>query len=118
LHAHFDCFSGISGDMILGALVDLGVSLDRLQEDLARLPLDGFRLHARVVTQQGIRAQQVDVEVAPQAHARHFRDIRDLITASPLPPKIKTFALKPFAAWPRRKPAFTAAPSNRCTSTK
>jgi uncharacterized protein (TIGR00299 family) protein len=96
LHAHFDCFSGISGDMILGALVDLGVSLERLQADLAGLPLEGFRLKAKAVTQQGIRAQRVEVEVAPQTHARHFNDISAMIDASQLPPQVKTFAVATF----------------------
>src|SRR6476660_2552433 len=45
--AYFDCFAGVSGDMILGALLDAGVSHDALREELARLPLDGYMLEAR-----------------------------------------------------------------------
>ena len=40
--AYFDCFSGISGDMTIGALLDIGVPLEWLQEQLLGLPLDGF----------------------------------------------------------------------------
>jgi len=42
LTAYFDCFSGISGDMTLGALVDLGVPIEWLEENLRKLPLSGF----------------------------------------------------------------------------
>ena len=42
--AYFDCFSGISGDMTLGALIDLGTPVKWLQKELSRLPLDGFHL--------------------------------------------------------------------------
>ncbi len=43
---HFDCFSGVSGDMTLGALLDLGVSLDALRDGLALLDLSGYEIHA------------------------------------------------------------------------
>ena len=45
--AYFDCASGASGDMVLGALVDLGLPLGRLRAELAKLPLGGCRLEAR-----------------------------------------------------------------------
>ena len=46
--AYFDCFSGISGDMTLGALVDAGVDLAVIRDELAKLPVAGYRLEARV----------------------------------------------------------------------
>ncbi len=61
--AYFDCFSGISGDMILGALIDAGLSLKRLEEALAPLKLPGYRLSAKTVEKAGIRATKVDVVV-------------------------------------------------------
>jgi len=45
--AYFDCFSGASGDMILGALVDAGLNLDQLKQALTRLNLTGFDLTAK-----------------------------------------------------------------------
>ena len=42
--AYFDCFSGISGDMTLGALVDNGLSIDKLSEEIAKLKLTGYEL--------------------------------------------------------------------------
>src|SRR5574341_1590822 len=61
--AYFDCFSGISGDMILGALIDAGLSLKRLEEALAPLKLPGYRLSAKTVEKAGVRATKVDVVV-------------------------------------------------------
>lgn len=61
--AYFDCFSGISGDMVLGALIDSGLSLKRLEEALAPLKLPGYRLSAKTVEKAGIRATKVDVVV-------------------------------------------------------
>ncbi|HKZ72033.1 MAG TPA: nickel insertion protein, partial [Nitrospirota bacterium] len=61
--AYFDCFSGISGDMILGALVDAGVPFDRLKEGLSKLKLDGYTLTASTVLKKGIKATKVDVVI-------------------------------------------------------
>src|SRR3989304_10475333 len=65
---YFDCPSGASGDMILGALVDVGVSLDALRTELAKLPLGGDRLTSREVRKGAFRATKVDVEVDAKAH--------------------------------------------------
>ena len=65
--AYFDCASGASGDMVLGALVDLGLPLDRLRAELAKLPLEGYRLEATAVDRAGIRATKVDVVVEGEA---------------------------------------------------
>jgi pyridinium-3,5-bisthiocarboxylic acid mononucleotide nickel chelatase len=64
--AYFDCASGASGDMVLGALVDLGLPLGRLRAELAKLPLAGYRLEARKVDRAGIQATKVDVLVGDQ----------------------------------------------------
>jgi uncharacterized protein (DUF111 family) len=44
---YFDCASGASGDMLLGAEVDLGLTVERLREELAKLPLSGYRIESR-----------------------------------------------------------------------
>jgi uncharacterized protein (TIGR00299 family) protein len=64
--AYFDCASGASGDMVLGALVDLGLPLDRLRTELAKLGLDAYRLEARKVERAGMQATKVDVIVEGQ----------------------------------------------------
>ena len=63
---YFDCASGASGDMILGALVDLGLPLDILRQELAKVPLGGYRLEARQVDRSGLRATKVDVVIDGQ----------------------------------------------------
>ena len=52
--AYFDCFAGASGDMLLGALVDAGLSVDALGEELAKLELDGYQLVAERIRQHGL----------------------------------------------------------------
>jgi hypothetical protein len=59
--AYFDCFSGISGDMCLGALVDAGVSLKQLLGELEKIPLNGYEIRVRKVKRAGISATKVDV---------------------------------------------------------
>lgn len=59
--AYFDCFAGISGDIIVGALPDLGVSLDALERELRKLKLDGCRLQVSRVRKLGVSATKFDV---------------------------------------------------------
>jgi uncharacterized protein (TIGR00299 family) protein len=66
--AYFDCASGASGDMILGALVDLGLPLDLLRAELAKLDLGGYRIEAHRVDRSGLQATKVDVIVDDHQH--------------------------------------------------
>jgi pyridinium-3,5-bisthiocarboxylic acid mononucleotide nickel chelatase len=88
--AYFDCFSGISGDMTLGALVDAGVSIDALRAKLSKLNLAGYEITAEKVLRSGISATKVHVRMddKPQP-ARHLADIRRIIEASNLSAPIK-----------------------------
>jgi len=91
--AYFDCASGASGDMLLGAVVDLGLPIDELREELAKLPLAGYRLEARRVTRSGLAATKVDVVAdAPAAGHRHLRQILELLAASRLEEVVKESA--------------------------
>ena len=96
--AYFDCSSGASGDMILGALIDAGVSLDSLRAELAKLPLGGYRLTGREVKKGAFRATKVDVEVDVQAHRRHrnLPEILGLLERSGLPARVKADATRIF----------------------
>jgi len=83
--AYFDCFSGISGDMTLGALVDAGCNLAEMETHLRRLPVPGWRISAEKVVRRGFRATQVKVESSdPQRH-RSLSDILQLIERAGLP---------------------------------
>ncbi len=94
--AYFDAFSGISGDMVIGALLDLGLSLDLLKAEFSKLPLAGYTLHQSERLHSGIRAIKFDVGVNAQQHERSFRSIADMLEASPLGRTVKTTALKIF----------------------
>ena len=95
--AYFDCFSGISGDMTLGALVDAGVDLDVIREELAKLPVTGYRLEARVVKRGGLRGTKVDVVVDEAVQpARRYTDIAAMISGSDLEAEVRERALAIF----------------------
>ena len=81
--AYFDCLSGISGDMTLGALVDAGVDLAALQAgiDSLRLP-KAVKLTASEVKRKGFRATKVNVEHEPEQAHRHLHHITEMIDAS------------------------------------
>ena len=60
---YFDCFSGISGDMTIGALLDLGLDLEYLKAELQKLPVEGYELRASRVVRANISAMKFDVVV-------------------------------------------------------
>ncbi|MGD8649783.1 MAG: nickel pincer cofactor biosynthesis protein LarC [Desulfobacterales bacterium] len=94
--AYFDCFSGISEDMTLGALLDLGVPLNYLEDHLNSLPLADVNITVTPVHHKGIRAMSVSVSVDGFQAARNFADIRSLIENCSLSEKIKSFSLQIF----------------------
>ena len=95
--AYFDCLAGISGDMTLGALIDLGVPPEWLQEQLAEgLALTGFSLEVQPVMRHHLAACQVQVRVRDEAASRDFREITRLIQAGSLPERVKQRSLEIF----------------------
>ena len=97
--AYLDCFSGMSGDMFLGALLDAGLSFERLQAGLAALPMEGYRLALEPYTDKGIRGKRLIVQVTetPQPE-RHLSELQQIITSSQLPAAIQQRALAVFQA--------------------
>jgi pyridinium-3,5-bisthiocarboxylic acid mononucleotide nickel chelatase len=101
---YFEPFSGISGDMVLGALLDLGLDLETLQQQLRALPLQGYRLSSRTCSKAGIRAIKFDVndlsgseEVAAVRHSHtSYREIRNMIQSSQLSAWVKGKSLEAF----------------------
>jgi len=92
-----DCFSGISGDMFLGAIVDAGISIELLSSQLKALPLDGYELQAKRVSRAGIAATKVDVLLKETAtRAVYLKDVRAVIDSSALSSDIKEGAIKVF----------------------
>jgi uncharacterized protein (TIGR00299 family) protein len=75
---YFDCPSGASGDMILGALVDAGVALDGLRAQLATLPIHGWTIGAREVQRGAFRATKVDVGLEHE-HDHPHRTLADVL---------------------------------------
>ncbi len=95
---YLDCFSGISGDMTVGALLDAGADFAALRDGLMSLGVPGFRVEAEKVVKRGIAATQFHVIVdpdAPKPH-RHLHHIEDIITNAPLPEAARAGALKTF----------------------
>ncbi len=108
--AYFDCFSGISGDMILGACVDAGLDINFLREQLSQLDLCGYEISAEKVKRAGISGTKVHVTVSPKdkhehksgSHNHHhdshlkLSDIRTIIERSNLNHDIKVASIKIF----------------------
>jgi uncharacterized protein (TIGR00299 family) protein len=89
---YLDCFSGISGDMFLGAMVDMGAAdLDMLSSGLSGLGLD-IVVRAKKVSRHGIAGTKVDVMVPDVAEERHLAEIMKIIGDSSLPEDIKTMS--------------------------
>ncbi len=95
--AYLDCFAGISGDMLLGALLDAGLSIDALRGELDRLDVAGWTLRGERVTRAGIAATKAHVDLAesPPPH-RRLPDILALIDRSTLPAADKQRAASVF----------------------
>jgi uncharacterized protein (TIGR00299 family) protein len=96
--AYFDCFAGASGDMILGALLDAGLALDRLRDALGRLQLEHHTLDVRPAVKQGLGGSQalVRIDRSGQQPHRGLEDIRAIITASGLEDIVKDRSLAIF----------------------
>lgn len=91
-------FSGISGDMMVGALLDLGFSIERLREALSRLPLTGYEVSAEKCVRSGIQATKFDVHVEHSHHHHHrtFADIRGMIESSGLSDWVRNQSIAAF----------------------
>ena len=87
---YFDCASGASGDMLLGAAIDLGLPLEALRAELGKLALTGYALEASRVSRSGLAATKVDVVTrAPETKHRHLRHIVEILDGSALEPAVK-----------------------------
>ncbi len=96
---HFESIGGASGDMILGALVGLGVSVDELNEELKSLNVDPFKISVADVVEQGMSGVRASVTVEERQHdhhGRHLSAILKRINESDLPEAVKKMAADVF----------------------
>ena len=92
-----DCSAGISGDMLLGALIDAGAPLDVLQTAVDAIGVEPVRLSVAPVTRGGLGALKVEVAVADHAATRTWREIRALLERADLHEAVRRTALDVFA---------------------
>ena len=93
---YLDCFSGIAGDMLLGALVDAGLDLDALRSELAKLHLDGLSIRAERVKRGGLAATKVHVETARDHSHRSLSTIERLLDGSDLDQDVRLASVRTF----------------------
>lgn len=93
---YVDCAAGIAGDMTVAALLELGVPLEHLRQELARLPLAGYRLSAGQCKRHGIAATHFSVEVDADQPHRHYTGIAAMIDGSSLSAGVKDRAQRVF----------------------
>ena len=95
---YYDCFAGISGDMNLGALIDLGVDPDYLIAELQKLNIEGFHLEIQKDIRRGISGTKatVVIENPENEKHRHLRHVEELVNQSSLSPEVKAMSLKIF----------------------
>jgi len=95
---YYDCFAGISGDMNLGAMIDLGVDPDYLTSELQKLNIEGFHLEIQKDIRRGISGTKatVVIENPENEKHRHLRHVEELVNQSTLSPEVKSLSLKIF----------------------
>ncbi|MGV7222589.1 MAG: nickel pincer cofactor biosynthesis protein LarC [Nitrospinales bacterium] len=98
--AFFDCQSGISGDMILGSLINLGLDIKKIRLALKSLDLPEYKIKASKTVRSTIVGTKFDVVVKdkrkPHQHSRNFPQIKRIIDSSDLPEKVKTDSVEVF----------------------
>jgi len=94
--AYFDCFSGISGDMALGALVHAGADLGEIAQALSAFPIDDFDLAPEQVDVRGIPALAIHVHAGPQGVIRTWSSMRSLLDETDLPAEARRTAQRMF----------------------
>jgi pyridinium-3,5-bisthiocarboxylic acid mononucleotide nickel chelatase len=95
--AYGDLIGGISGDMFVGAMLDLGLPLNRLKSELKKIPTLNYRLEVAKKTIHSIGATRFHVICPDQEAGRSWRQIQSLVNRSSLPPAVKETGIKIFA---------------------
>src|SRR5215469_12051852 len=111
--AILDPFSGIAGDMTLGALIDCGLDPQWLTALPARLGLDGVGVQVQDVRRGELACKKVDFEIPPQPHGRHIAGIRAIVAKSGAPPGVRELADQAFLAIATVEGAIHGVPPER-----
>ena len=93
---YIDCFSGISGDMIIGALMDIGLDFDFLRRELKKIKVGGYEIELKKVKKSGISASKFEVNITDHQTHRNYNDIKNIIGESGLNQRAKEIALAVF----------------------
>jgi len=94
--AYFDCFSGVSGDMILGALLDAGLDRRELESELGKLKISGYKIKAEKTARKGISGTKFSLDIIEQNVERSLKDITRIVDQSDLDDDIKDLSKKTF----------------------
>ncbi|MEN3012603.1 MAG: nickel pincer cofactor biosynthesis protein LarC [Dictyoglomus thermophilum] len=89
---YFDCFSGISGDMILGALIDLGIDVEKWKTELNKIPVKGYKIEISKKQKNSIWGTDVNIIIDDHHSHRHLEDLLKIVDESGLSENIKTKA--------------------------
>ena len=108
---YFDCFAGAAGDMLVGALIDLGLDFKALEDELAKLEVRGYDLSNESVLKQGVTSHKFIVNITHETHHHHheeehshgtdhhgrsYRQIREILEKAPIPEAPKNRAIAAF----------------------
>ena len=94
--AYFDCISGISGDMVLAAFIDMGMDVDYLNSELKKLDIGDFSLDIRKIKRSDISATQLKVKSTESKHNRNYATIEEIINRCSLSENIKEVSKRIF----------------------
>jgi len=111
--AILDPFSGIAGDMTLGALVDVGLDPEWLRALPTVLGLDGVTVRIQDVKRAELACKKVDFDIPPQPHGRHLKHILEIVERSPAPHDVKRRADAAFTAIAEQEAAIHATSVER-----
>lgn len=93
---YVDAYSGIAGDMFIGGLLDIGASFKKLEAELAKLNLEGYKISVKKEVKNGVTGKKFDVDFEEDHHHRGLTAIKEIINNSELSEKVKEQSIKVF----------------------
>jgi uncharacterized protein (TIGR00299 family) protein len=94
--AYFDCFSGLCGDMILGALIDLGIDFNDFKNEIKKLNIDNYDIKYKKIKINNLSGSDIRISFKDNQPNRNLKDINKLIEDSSLKPKVKKISMEIF----------------------